>query len=89
MRLCNGRCVHCGSTENLQLGHIIPHSKGGSRTVANLIIECEMCNKKKGTKFFPTKFFKLDSFKVKSKDPINRFKKYLEFLKKRGELFGK
>jgi hypothetical protein len=45
-----GRCVDCGSNENLHIDHIIPWSRGGSSTVRNLELRCESCNLKKGAK---------------------------------------
>lgn len=45
-----GRCVYCGSTENLQLDHIIPFSKGGATTVENLQLLCQRCNIEKSNK---------------------------------------
>lgn len=45
-----GRCVYCGSTNDLQLDHIIPFSKGGATTVENLQLLCRKCNIEKSNK---------------------------------------
>ena len=47
-----GKCVKCGSTENLHFDHILPFSKGGSSKVAkNIQLLCARYNLKKGSKF--------------------------------------
>jgi transcriptional regulator with XRE-family HTH domain len=43
-----GRCVECGSTDNLHFDHIIPHSRGGSSLVAkNIQLLCARHNSAK------------------------------------------
>lgn len=45
-----GKCVKCGSNENLEYDHMIPFSKGGSSTARNLQLLCEKCNREKSDK---------------------------------------
>ena len=46
-----GKCVKCGSTENLHYDHDLPFSKGGtSLTADNVRILCMKCNLNKSNK---------------------------------------
>lgn len=45
-----GRCIQCGSNENLEFDHIILHSKGGANTYRNIQLLCEKCNRSKSAK---------------------------------------
>lgn len=45
-----GRCRQCGSTEKLHFDHIIPVSKGGANTVANIKLLCGSCNRAEAAK---------------------------------------
>jgi holliday junction DNA helicase RuvB len=42
-----GKCVKCGSRENLEYDHIIPVAKGGGNTARNIELLCESCNRSK------------------------------------------
>jgi 5-methylcytosine-specific restriction endonuclease McrA len=48
MDQCEGKCLSCGSTENLSIDHIIPIFHGGSNLRENLQILCRSCNSRKG-----------------------------------------
>jgi hypothetical protein len=45
-----GQCRQCGSTQNLHFDHIIPVSKGGANTVANIQLLCGPCNRAKAAR---------------------------------------
>jgi len=45
-----GKCRECGSNENLEYDHMIPHSKGGANTYRNIQLLCEPCNRRKSAK---------------------------------------
>lgn len=41
------RCQFCGSTNDLQIDHILPKAKGGPDIEGNLQVLCLRCNNKK------------------------------------------
>lgn len=42
------QCVYCGATDELQIDHIVPFSRGGACSVANSQTLCGPCNRAKG-----------------------------------------
>ena len=44
------RCRQCGSTHQLHFDHVIPLSRGGTNSVANIQLLCGVCNRAKGAK---------------------------------------
>jgi 5-methylcytosine-specific restriction endonuclease McrA len=44
-------CTYCGSSDKIEIDHIVPLSKGGRHSIGNLTPACRMCNASKGNKF--------------------------------------
>jgi 5-methylcytosine-specific restriction endonuclease McrA len=44
LKIDHKRCAKCGSTDRLQVHHVIPRSKGGSNSIENLLTECFNCH---------------------------------------------
>lgn len=42
--LASGCCAYCGATEELQVDHIYPYSKGGAHSIENFQPLCRACN---------------------------------------------
>ena len=45
-----GKCIECGSMDDIEFDHMIPFSKGGSCTPDNLRILCRKCNRSRGNR---------------------------------------
>lgn len=45
------KCTQCNSTDNLQIDHIFPYSKGGKTVINNLSVLCSSCNRQKSDKY--------------------------------------
>lgn len=43
------RCVYCGSTDRLEVDHVVPRARGGANVAANLATACRPCNASKGS----------------------------------------
>lgn len=50
LEFCGGRCLRCGTRENISRDHVVPIANGGSNSIANLQPLCCSCNSSKGTK---------------------------------------
>ena len=46
-----GMCAQCGSTDEPQIDHIKPWSKGGTHNLDNLQLLCGPCNRAKGDRW--------------------------------------
>ncbi len=47
----NYRCRYCGkSSKTFEFDHVYPYSKGGETSLANTVLACKSCNRKKHNK---------------------------------------
>jgi 5-methylcytosine-specific restriction endonuclease McrA len=46
----DGKCVYCGSEDNLTIDHVVPKCYGGKTTWENVVTACHKCNNKKDNK---------------------------------------
>ena len=45
LRKCGYRCINCGSTEELELHHVMPLEIGGNDIPSNMVVLCYDCHK--------------------------------------------
>lgn len=50
LRINGGACLGCGTTDRVEVDHIIPIARGGKTEVGNLQPLCRACNASKGAK---------------------------------------
>ena len=50
LELFDFKCAYCGSKDKLSMEHLLPVSKGGALTKANIIVACQHCNSSRGNK---------------------------------------
>lgn len=43
-------CAYCGTSEKLEMDHIVPLSRGGAHAASNIVPSCKRCNSIKGTR---------------------------------------
>ncbi len=48
--MAEAACAHCGSTDDLEIDHVHPLSRGGANTPDNLQVLCHDCNQEKGAR---------------------------------------
>jgi 5-methylcytosine-specific restriction endonuclease McrA len=46
-KLSTAKCAYCGSSDNLEIDHIIPLSRGGTHSIGNITKACRQCNASK------------------------------------------
>ena len=47
LRRAGHRCKWCGTSDHLQMDHIVPKSEGGATSLGNVQILCRACHKVK------------------------------------------
>lgn len=51
-KLYRSPCFNCGSSDRIEIDHVIPISRGGTHSIGNLLPLCKSCNASKGNKTF-------------------------------------
>ncbi len=75
-------CVYCGTTEDLNIDHVFPQSKGGKNVFENTVTSCSNCNNKKGDRTLSEAkmFFQNRNFTPYQPTVMEHLKKHLDSL---------
>jgi len=52
LRQYHDACAYCGSTDRIELEHVIPIARGGRDAIGNIVPACYACNRSKWSKFY-------------------------------------